>query len=256
MCMRDFMTKEIGHMDMETFVKILQGIVPYSIKLNWRGEPLLHPHIRLMITHAKNAGVHETSLNTNGLLLIGTQPAELAFFGLDWLIISVDGATKQTYEGIRQGGDFEKLFKNIVDTARLYSGLPEYGLKFNVPKIRIQICRQPANEHEIERWKEIFSPYADKLRVGKLFDPQGKYGYKVEQPKSCTSLWQRLTIAWNGDVYPCPSAYLEKFRLGNIKDKSIRYFWHSEKMRYYRWSLARYGRQGNLLCRNCTSYCR
>lgn len=188
------MVEEIGYISWNTFTKVLnQNHVPYAIKLNWRGEPLLHKEIIKMVKYAKVKDVHEISLNTNGLLLTGELARGLKEVGLDWLIISCDGATKATYETIRQGGDFEKLVKNIIEINTVER-----------PKIRIQICKQKANLHEIKRWRNFFRPYADKLRIGHLFDPQGKRGYKIPIPETCTSLWQRLTIDWKGNIYPCP----------------------------------------------------
>jgi radical SAM protein with 4Fe4S-binding SPASM domain len=247
--MRDFMKEELGCIDFNTFTKIFDSGVPYAIKLNWRGEPLLHTHIVDLVAYAKQRGVMEVMLNTNGLLLTQELAEALANVGLDWLIISVDGATPQTYESIRTGGDFKKLFNNICSTRLLYLKLEK------APKIRIQICRQPINEHEIEAWKVIFTPFADELRVGNLFDPQGKRGYKIKQPNSCTSFWQRIVVDWKGNIYPCPSDYQGHWKLGNIEDTSIYNAWHCSRMNYFRHNLAKYGRQSVPACINCTSYC-
>ncbi len=249
MCARDFMTEKIGYIEFNTVKAVLDSCIPYSVKFNWRGEPLLHKDIAYYIKYAKFRGVHEVSFNTNGLGLTQELAEQLIDAGLDWLIISVDGATKETYESIRTGGDFEKLFKKIVHTAFIFS---EHD---NSPKIRIQICKQPSNEHEIGRWRELFSPYADQLRVGKLHDPQGKRGYKSVIPQSCPQPWQRLTVDWKGNIYPCPSDYQGHKLLGNIYDTSIHSAWHSPRMQYIRYNLALYGRSSVALCRKCSSYC-
>ena len=168
---------------------------------------------------------------------------------LDWLIISVDGATPYTYNEIRQGGDFKKLFSNIAVADYIYEE------KHFPTKIRIQICKQPLNENEIDSWKKIFKPYADSLRIGKLFDPQGEFGYKIRQPKSCPQPWQRITVGWNGNIYPCPSDYKGHWKLGNIQTTSIYDAWHSSRMNYIRHRLYKYGRKKHPDCKDCTSYC-
>ena len=246
------MTEDVGEMDFDTYCKIFDSGVPYAVKLNWRGEPLLHKKLPLFITYAKNKGVVEVLLNTNGHLLDRDTALGLADAGLDWLIISIDGATKYTYESIRQGGDFEALVKNIMNTSLLYQRIGKTG---RCPKIRLQICKQPDNEHEIGRWKKFFLPFADELRIGKLFDPQGKRGYKTKIPKTCTQPWQRIVVDWKGNIYPCCSDYLEKMFLGNINYTTIHEAWHSKEMNDLRESLARFGRHGHLLCYNCSSYC-
>ena len=244
MCMRSFMTDDIGFMSWETYTAIFNDTVPISIKLNWRGEPTMHQAIVRMVAYAKEKGVHEVSINTNGQLLTPMMIEELSKVGLDWLIFSCDGATKSTYESIRKGGNFELLVKNIIYCAWRFDG-----------KLRIQICKQKANEHEIDKWRELFKPYAAELRIGNLFDPQGKRGYNQPLPKTCGALWRRLSISWKGDIFPCPSDFEGHWKLGNIKTTSINKAWHSSRLNYHRYTLAKYGRAGSSYCSKCTAYC-
>lgn len=238
------MTEKIGMMELITYERIFKEFTPTSIKLNWRGEPLLHKDIVAMVRIAKEYGVHEVALNTNATLLDDTTLQAFNMAGLDQLIISMDGATKGTYEKIRKGADYETVCKNIIRAKLIFRG-----------HIRIQICPQPDNLHEIELWKEIFGQYADKLRVGKLHDPQGKRNYKIEQPKTCAQPWRRMTIAWDGDCFPCCGDYLGKVRLGNINDDSIKNMWDSSKMEHIRYMLRTYGRKSVSPCKYCSSYC-
>ena len=244
--MRDFMTEKIGYMKLDTLDKILDEYTPTAIKFNWRGEPLLHKRICALIERAKKRGVQQTLLNTNGLLLLPELTNNLYGAGLDKLIISADGASKKVYESIRQGGDFEVFFKNVVRASYVFH-----------EKLRIQMCPQPQNIHELKdgSWVKLYYPYSHDLRVGHLHDPQGKRGYGTKIPKKCTSPWQRLVVAWNGDIYPCPSDYLGYMNLGNVNNTSIYDAWHSPRMNALRHIMARYGRKEHALCKNCSSYC-
>jgi radical SAM protein with 4Fe4S-binding SPASM domain len=245
--MRNYMKDEDGCITPELFKKIFHEFIPYSIKLNWRGEPLINKGLPYMVKYAKDKGVHEVSFNTNGLLLNRENIYQLANAGLDWIIISVDGATKSTYEQIRRGGDFEKLVKNIT---LLNVVLVDFIKR---PKIRLQICKQPLNEHEIETWRKMFKHFSNKLRVGHLFNPQGKSSITAIQPNSCMQPWQRMTIAWNGEMYPCPSDFLGKCKLGNLRNNTIWSAWHHPMMNYIRKQL-KHGRV-SFLCKDCSSYC-
>jgi radical SAM protein with 4Fe4S-binding SPASM domain len=242
--MREHMKDEVGFIDWKTFKSVFIGTRPISVKLNWRGEPLLHPDIAKLVEYAKSFS-DEVSFNTNGLLLTKELIKDLSDAGLDWLIISVDGATKYTYEKIRRGAKFDTLMSNIELLNRM-------NVKF---KVRLQICKQPDNENEIKLWKRTFMFLADSIRVGNRFDPQGKNGYKVRQPKSCPQPWQRLTVSWKGDIHPCPSDYLGKVNLGNVHDETVASVWNSMDMQHIRGFLREGGRQNFQLCRNCTSYC-
>jgi len=246
--MRDHMVEEVGHMSWKTFTRALE-YVPYAIKLNWRGEPLLHKELPKMVEYAKRKGVLDIRLNTNGMLLDRSTAIALSDAGLDYLIISVDGATKATYESIREGGDFEVLVKNIITTSLVFDRI---GSK---TRVVIQICEQPKNEFEIPEWKRFFGQYADELRVGKLFDPQGRKGWDVKIPKTCPQPWQRITVDWKGNIYPCPSDYLGQYYIGNVHNMTIKEAWHSPQMTYLRSALKTGGRKFHSLCRNCSSYC-
>ena len=247
--MRNWMDSGIGYMKWSTYTKIFESGIPYSIKLNWRGEPLLHKEIGKMVRYAKAMGVIDVRLNTNGTLLDRETAIDLADAGLDYLIISVDGATKETYEKIRIGGNFEDLVNNIIRTFFIYSRLKR------VPKVRIQMCKQPDNEDEIPFWKTFFGLYADELRIGTLHDPQGKAGYNRPIPKSCNAPWQRITVAWDGRIFPCPSDYIGHFYIGHINQISLKEAWHSSRMNYLRHRLVTGGRKATVPCNKCSSYC-
>ena len=243
------MKDEVGNMSLELFKDIFKEYTPTSIKLNWRGEPLINKNLVKMVSYAKSKGVTDVSFNTNGLLVTKDILDGLVKAKLDWIIFSIDASNKDTYEKIRVGGNWETLIKNIILTWLTFLSHKDR------PKIRIQLCPQPLNEDEIDEWKGMFFLYADKLRVGRLFDPQGKKGLKIEQPDSCTAPWQRLTISWKGDMYPCTSDFLCRVPLGNIKDTSIYEAWHSKYMRAIRYMLRYHSRKQFYLCENCTSYC-
>ena len=66
-----------------------------SIKLNWRGEPLLHPKIAEFIDLAKRAGVLEVMINTNATRLDEKMSRNLIEAGLDQIIYSFDGGSKK-----------------------------------------------------------------------------------------------------------------------------------------------------------------
>ena len=88
-----------------------------SVKLIWRGEPLLHPKVKELIQYAKESGIIEVIINTNGTNLNTKKANELIDSGLDQLIYSFDGGTKETYEKMRPGrfkkNNFEDVFNNI-----------------------------------------------------------------------------------------------------------------------------------------------
>ena len=71
-CSREYIVTPDKIMNIDLYRKIIDEIsimeVP-SIKLNWRGEPLLHPNIFECIDYAKKKGILEVIINTNATSL-------------------------------------------------------------------------------------------------------------------------------------------------------------------------------------------
>ena len=85
-------------MKKELYEKIIKEIsemeVP-SIKLNWRGEPLLNPSIDKFIYLAKKKGILDVSINTNATTLDEKKSIKILESGLDQIIFSFDGGSKK-----------------------------------------------------------------------------------------------------------------------------------------------------------------
>ncbi|HXG35448.1 MAG TPA: radical SAM protein [Dehalococcoidia bacterium] len=81
---------------------VLQGI----------GEPLLAPDLLRMVEYAKQRGIF-VEFNTNATLLSRETGRRLIEAGLDALHISLDGASKETYETIRERARWEQVEANI-----------------------------------------------------------------------------------------------------------------------------------------------
>lgn len=119
----------------------MYGLV--EIKLQGIGEPLLNPRIFDMIALASERDIW-TRITCNGSLLhvndnykklIDANPGEVQ--------ISIDGSTKDVYEGIRIGSDFNK----VINNATL---LNQYANSKNLLKTRCWTLVQKSNVHQLE----------------------------------------------------------------------------------------------------------
>src|SRR4029450_4091466 len=82
---------------LDRFVALLDELPDLEqVTLQGLGEPLLHPDLAGMIRAAKDRGL-TGGVNTNGTLLTGRRIDELLDSGVDWLHVSVDGATPRTF---------------------------------------------------------------------------------------------------------------------------------------------------------------
>ena len=126
--------------------QVWEGIRPYlsdvkSIDFTGGGEPLLQPKLEAWVAEAKNAGC-ETGFLSNGLLLREDRLKGLLDAGLDWICISMDGATADIYNKIRKGSDFDRVCENVGKLAELRSG--------DIPKTMINFVLMEMNFHQVE----------------------------------------------------------------------------------------------------------
>ena len=112
-----------------------------SVDFTGGGEPLLQPELAKWVAEAKAAGC-ETGILTNGLLLNRDKARILIAAGIDWICVSMDGATKELYEEIRVGSNFERVCENLSGISELRNG--------KVPKTMINFVQMSGNFHQVE----------------------------------------------------------------------------------------------------------
>jgi MoaA/NifB/PqqE/SkfB family radical SAM enzyme len=116
-----------------------------ELQLQGLGEPLLNPALFDMIRAAKARGIR-VGTNSNLTLLTPGRAHALVDSGLDELSISIDGATRETYERIRVGASFPKLLRNIdrVVAARAAQGAVTPALRLVMVLMRHNVAELPA----------------------------------------------------------------------------------------------------------------
>jgi len=126
--------------------EVWAAIRPYlsevnSVDFTGGGEPLLQPKLEEWIAEAQKAGC-ETGFLSNGLLLKKDRLKRILDAGVDWICISMDGATADTYNKIRIGSDFERVCANVGNIAELRTG--------KTPKTMINFVLMHFNFHQVE----------------------------------------------------------------------------------------------------------
>jgi MoaA/NifB/PqqE/SkfB family radical SAM enzyme len=169
--------KREGAMCFHTFKKIVDDLPALEkVTLQGLGEPLLAPDLFRMIEYASRRGVR-MGFNTNGTLLTPERSERLVSGGLDWLHVSLDGATAETYENIRTGSDFERVRRNVqalVETKR--------RLGAERPRLMLVFVAMRRNIHELPQLVRLAADWG----VGALWvqnlshsfddtDPSGSY---------------------------------------------------------------------------------
>jgi MoaA/NifB/PqqE/SkfB family radical SAM enzyme len=129
------------------FALLADAILPHAktVMLSLGSEPLTSPHFRAILKLAAQHAVPELGFYTNGLLLDDKVIDSVIEHGVTLVAVSVDGATKQTYEAIRRGADFDTLLRNVrrLVRRRAASGRSHPRVRFGVVLMRQNIEELP-----------------------------------------------------------------------------------------------------------------
>ena len=223
MCPRNYMKREIGYMDIKLFEKIIKQMKYNSrIVLHHFGDPLLHPKIVEMIKICHKYKI-QASFSTNPSSLTKDKINEILDSKLDFLHISLDGATKETYEKIRKGlADYDIALKNIDNFLK-----EKNKRKSKLPETTIAIIRMKETKNEINSFKKKWSnkkgiehvEVKDFItwdgsmdNITKLAD-EYSHKFKRKYYYPCFWPWGKLTVLWDGKVVPCCFDYDAKLVL-------------------------------------------
>lgn len=224
-----------------------------SLGLMVNDEPLLVKDLPKRVVYAKEHGFMEIFMTTNGNLMNYDLMVELINAGVTHILFSIDAATEATYEKVRPGGNFKKVYDNVKN-------LYEYKRANNLvlPAVRASFVPSRYNIHEKEIFINTFLPYVD------FIDIQGYSvinninindvppGYKKVEIFKCNEPWRKLIVRQNGDVLPCCSFYGYDLVLGNCFSQSLKEIFQGEMMEELRNS-AKTGIYKNKTCITCTS---
>jgi radical SAM protein with 4Fe4S-binding SPASM domain len=257
-------------MSFAQFKKIIDEIGTYLISIdffNW-GEPLLNKDDYRMIGYAHKQKI-VTTISSNFQHFSERGADEMISSGLDNLILSIDGASQESYEKYRIGGNFQKAIDNI---STLVKKKRESGV--NHPYIYWQFLVMKHNEHEIEKASEMarelgvdtigidpaYLPVETREIAMQCLPSNSKYHrYNLEelekkwqaqenqtqspQPSdtpstvsykrliNCSWLWTQTTINWDGGISPCCAIWDPSHDFGNITGSSFKEVWNNDKYR-------------------------
>lgn len=227
MCYTTYMDESLkGIMKYELFTRIVDeaaNLGVYSIKLSWRGEPLLNKRIVDMVRYAKQKGIKEVAFLSNAEFLTTDMAEALVDAGLDWLSISADG-TGEIYNEIRRPAIFEETIARAV-----YMKQYRDSKGLNRPLLRVQSIMS-AVENNPGAFKNAWSNVVDRINI--IADEIRDFNEKDLQWDRyfiCPKPWQRMTIAYDGRVHQCISDYGAKNIIGDVNETSLYDIWHGPK---------------------------
>lgn len=258
MCPHPTMTRKKGTMSKDLYKKIINQAS--NLKINYInlhnfGEPLIDKDFIWRINYAKSKNINRISTNTNGVLLSSKLSKSIIKSGLDELFISIDAATKKTYQKIRIGLDYDRLLKNIRHLIML-----KKLFKSDKPKIILDFLEFDLNRHEtkifINKWKKI----VDQVCISQIHDWSNKKQINISKSTNnyvqfshspCRLPFTEMLINWDGKVSLCCQDIDGEVILGDANYETILTIWQNKKYQEIRNLHLQLDVKNLLLCKNC-----
>jgi len=224
-----------GRMDEALFRKIVDECVahrPRRISPFLMNEPLLDPGLpeRIRYIAAKLGPGTATRINTNASRLEGEMARELLRCGLDSLVISFHGLSKEAYEASMAGLRFEENLERVNAFAALWREAPDPK-----PVVSITMLRTRLIEPEIPRIRAYWAERGLPTRIRGLGNRASVCVEGADlnldgwEPYiSCTRLVNQACILYNGDAVLCCTDWDRTTVLGNLRERPLAEVWNGE----------------------------
>ncbi len=251
-------------MEDEVFDKILNELSRYNdwiemICLNSDGEPLLDKKIALRIKKLKDIGIKRVNISTNGQLLTREKIRELLESGLDDIRISLDAFTKETFEKIRAGLNYDIVKRNVLNLIEMRNNAN------SDLEIRIRMVELEENIQEREAWLNFWQEKVGRTDKVQLM-PMHTWSGKITEEKSenilfyadkpCIAVFSSFTVNYDGVVQLCDSDIEQQEVVGNVNDESIQSIWQGKRFEDLR-DYHAYGKRNNIkICQGCDHWSR
>lgn len=169
----DFVRKNMKGMFKEEDIEPLaKSIFKNALKLQigCGAEPTLFKHNTKLIETAKAHGVPYISMVTNGNLLEAKDIADFATAGLDEIILSMHGVTKETYEDLMDKGDYAKFHSVLQSVTEQKKTHPNF-------RLRINYTFNQDNFYELKDFFNVYDQYAIDIIQLRPIDKIGETAY-------------------------------------------------------------------------------
>lgn len=240
-------------LSLEQYKIIFQKVKKYAlvVSLYNHGEPILNPDVFSIVEHTRQNRVG-TNISSN---FNWPHPIDINDFvrsGLDYVTVSLDGVTQESYQQYRVRGEIAEVFDNMK---RLLAA--KRALRSKKPFVEWQFVVFKHNEHEIDAARRLAAELRpDLLRfVSPGVPPEDMHNVRLQEkwmpdnplywernPKvveergylfdqNCYYLYRSMFIYPDGGVTPCCFAHDDRQDFGNLYTNSVAEIWNNKKYR-------------------------
>jgi MoaA/NifB/PqqE/SkfB family radical SAM enzyme len=219
------------------------------------GDPFMCPDMAKRIRYAKDKGLTDVVLNTNGVLMGREKAKAVIEAGLDAIYVGIDAARAETYAKIRVGGNFDKAVANVLAYRDL---LAQYGRPNQ--QLFVQFVVSEPNEDEVEAFREFWTSRGVNVKIrpkvswAGLVEADNLSSNEALDRKPCYWLMRTINICADGRVALCSVDVHCRVDCGDVSGSSIKALWEGQLAHYRR--LHKEGRFEELpeMCRQCRDW--
>lgn len=271
-CEHTYWQEKAQHMSYDQFTYILDQFPDLKwIGVSGIGQSYLNPDYPRILDLCKSRGIYIEQYD-HCYYLNSDRARHIVEIGLDKILVSFDAATKETYDVVRVGSDWDTVLRNVKELdnwkKRLHSHWPEIYFHFVICKSNIHevvMHLELLNKLKIDVASVQFSRMLHDLNQENLFveippnlqDEVMRKSAELNIPvnwnanvssckppqRTCTA-WQMPFIFVDGTVISCCALNEQNDRpwqretsLGNIFKQDFREIWYGEKYQQLRQGL-------------------
>jgi len=239
-------------MDFEKYKILIDELKLFKPKIYFTawGDALLHPKFIEMIKYSSANGIRAGFSSNFCMPLTDKKIKGLVLSGINYIIIDMDGATKETYLKYRKNGDFDRLIKNVKK-------LVYYKKKYNPHlTLKAQCLIMKQNEHELkeietlsrnlgfdtlhyypiflkQNWSKCSFDTEKREKEGKEFLPENqeysRYNEKfiLKEAQAVCPYIKQAAISSSGNMVICCNDVNSSVIVGNVFEEGFMRIWKS-----------------------------
>ncbi len=251
--------RPVRRMDLDLYKRLIDEIaVERPDARLWEiffGDPFLCTDMAQRIRYAKDKGLSDVVLNTNGVLMKPERAKAVIEAGLDAMYVGIDAAKADTYAKIRVGGDYDTAVANVLAYRDLLAsvGRPEQ-------KLFVQFVLSDINETEVDAFRAFWTGQGVNVKVrpkvswAGLVSADNLTDNAAVARKPCYWLMRTINICADGRVALCSVDVHCRVPCGDANTASIKELWAGMLAEYRRMHAE--GRFDELpeMCRECRDW--
>ena len=237
MCIREAIKFDGPNLEFALFRKLIDEGAGYFryISFDGPGETVMNPEAWDMIRYARSKDIRMV-FSTNATLMTPEIADSILASGLDHIIFSVNGTTREVYASVHGADDFDVALSNV-------RGFLVRKRERQAPTmVTVQMVCLEQTRHQVKdfyrMWRGV--PGVNSVRVKKDVVAverveKGVHAQRLQRRNACARLWYGpVYIETNGDVYATPGVLYKAPPVGNIRRNSLSEIWNNKTMQAMR----------------------